>query len=117
MSRRLFSRLARSLRGRCRFARKAPALEGHVPISPTPTFLNMARCLVLSLRRFGGAYRDAPVFLTVGDDTIDPGLPGRHPWLASLGVEVRWAPEEAFRRHSYYATGAARFGHDYRSDV
>ena len=32
-------------------------------------------------------------------------------------MEVRWVPEEAFRRHSYFATGAARFAHPYRSDV
>ncbi len=110
MSRRLLARAARSLRAR-------PSLEVHIPISPTPTFFNMVHCLTLSLRRFGGAYRDAPIVLTAGDETIDPGLADRYPWLDRLGVDLRWVPEAAFREHSYYATGAARFHHDYRSDV
>jgi hypothetical protein len=57
------------------------------------------------------------VILTVGDATIDPGLSDRHPWLGRLGVELRWVPEPFFREHSYYATGATRFEHEYRSDV
>ncbi len=79
--------------------------------------LNMVQCLALSLRRFGGSYRDAPIILTVGDDKVDTSLEDRHPWLSRLGIEARWVPEEAFRSHSYFATGAARFDHDYRSDV
>jgi hypothetical protein len=77
----------------------------------------MVRCLTLSLRRFGGAYRNAPVILTAGDVTIDPDVGQRQPWLAPLGVELRWASEAEFRAHSYNATGNARFKHDYRSDV
>ncbi len=79
--------------------------------------MNMVHCFALSLRRFGGAYRDAPIILTVGDTTIDPDLHHRHPWLGRRGVNVRWVPEEDFRIHSYFATGAARFVHPYRSDV
>lgn len=108
--RRLLDRAARSFRG-------LPSLEIHVPISPTAEFLAMVRYLALSLRRFGGAYRDAPLIVTVGAEAIDPGLGDRHPWLARLGVELRWVPEAAFREHSFYATGAERFAHPYRSDV
>jgi hypothetical protein len=110
MSRGFLARAARSLRSK-------PTVEIHIPISPTPTFFNMVQCLSRSLRKLGGAFRDAPIVLTVGGSTIDPGLEARYPWLGPLGVEVRWVPEAFFREHSIYATGATRFEHDYRSDV
>src|SRR4051812_35451286 len=110
MSRGFLARTARSLRS-------MPSVEVHIPISPTPTFFNMVQCLARSLRRFGGAYRDAPIILTVGGPSIDPGLEARYRWLGPLGVKVRWVPEAHYREYSYSATGAARFGHDYRSDV
>ena len=94
-----------------------PSVEIHIPISPTPAFFNMVQCLALSVRKFGGICRDAPIVLTVGDLTIDPTIEARYPWLGPLGIELRWVPEEFFRRHSYYATGAARLAHDFRSDV
>jgi hypothetical protein len=97
--------------------RRQPTLEVHIPISPTPTFFNMVRCLTLSLRRFGGTFRQAPVHLTIGDATIDPGLADRYPWLRELGIECHWVPEERFQRYSYAATGDRRFHHAYRSDV
>ncbi len=103
-----------------RFARWAggmPSVEVHVPISPTPTFFNMVQCLARSLREFGGACRDAPIILSVGDDAIDPSAADRRPWLEELGVELRWVPEEFYRAHSYNGTGAWMFEHDYRADV
>src|SRR5437764_2284297 len=81
--------------------RARPSLEIHVPISPTPTFLNMVRCLALSLRRNGGAYRDAPIIATAGDHVVDPALAD----LKSCGVALRWAPAADFERDSYFATG------------
>ncbi len=96
---------------------RKPSLEIHIPISPTPTFFNMVQCFVLSLRHFGGSYKDAPVILTIGDVNIDHGVADRYPWLPRLGVEIRWVPEEAFRRYSYYATGDTRFNHAFKSDV
>jgi hypothetical protein len=110
MSRGFLARAARSLRS-------MPSVEVHIPISPTPTFFNMVQCLARSLRKFGGTFRGAPIVLTVGDREIEPGLEARYPWLGPLGVEVRWVPEAFFREHSYSATGATRFEHDYRSDV
>jgi hypothetical protein len=110
--------MSQGLIGRAtRFMRRRPSLEIHIPISPTPLMLNMVQCLTLSLRRFGGAYREAPIILSVGDREIDPGFEARYPWLAKLGVETRFVPEAAFREHSYFATGTARFEHEYRSDV
>ena len=96
---------------------RKPSVEVHIPISPTPVFFNMVQCLALSLRMNGGICRDSPIILTVGDSTIDPDLEGQYPWLGPLGVELRWVPEDFFREHSYYATGATRLMHDFQSDL
>jgi hypothetical protein len=96
---------------------RKPSVEVHIPISPTPAFFNMVQCLALSIRKFGGICRDSPIILTVGDSTIDRTLEARYPWLGPLGVELRWVPEAFFREHSYYATGATRLWHDFRSDL
>jgi hypothetical protein len=100
-----------------RWVARKPSVEVHIPVSPTPTFFNMVQCLALSLRKFGGICRDAPIILTVGDGVIDPSIEAQYPWLKRLGVELRWVPEPFFREHSYYATGATRLMHDFRSDV
>jgi hypothetical protein len=95
----------------------SPSLEIHVPISPTPRFLNMVRCLHGSLQQNGGEYRDAPIILTIGDEAVDETLPSRHPWLNDANVEIRWLPVDRFRQNSYYATALERFCHRFRSDV
>src|SRR5262245_43627365 len=69
-------------------SRARPSVEIHVPISPTPNFFNMVRCLALSLRCNGGAYRDAPIIVTAGDRVTDPTLAHRLPWLKPCGVEL-----------------------------
>jgi len=96
---------------------RRPTLEVHVPVSPTPTFLNMAHYLTASLRKHGGRYRDAPIILTVGDESRDPDLARRHPWLAANGVEVRWVDERLFGRETWFATACERFGYRFESDV
>ncbi len=98
-------------------ARRRPTLEVHVPISPTPAFLYQLRCLTHSLRHFGGAYRNAPVIVTVGGDPVDEGLAARMPWLDANGIELRWVPAEQFGRLGIFATGMARLRQDFRSDV
>jgi hypothetical protein len=97
----------RKLLGRVLRRAKEPlaSLEIHVVGSPTILFFNMVRCLVHSLRRFGGTYRDSPVIFTVADKQEDPSLADRLPWLKSNGVELRWAPAERFLTQSYIATG------------
>lgn len=100
-----------------RFLRRRPTLEVHVPMAPTPAFLYQLRCLTHSLRRFGGAYRDAPVIATVGVDRVDEGMAGRMPWLAANGIELRWVPEDEFAASGVSATGAARLDQDFRSDM
>jgi hypothetical protein len=100
-----------------RWGSRKPSVEIHIPISPTPAFFNMVQCLALSIRKFGGMCRDAPIILTVGDSVIDPTIEARYRWLGPLGVELRWVPEPFFREYSYYATGATRLMHDFRSDL
>ncbi len=99
-----------------RLFRRRPTLEVHVPIAPTPSFLNQLRCLTHSLRRFGGAYRHAPVIATVGGPA-DPGLADRMPWLRKNGIELRWVPEAEFTRMGMYATGSRRLQHEFQADM
>ena len=94
-----------------------PTLEVHVPVSPTPTFLNMAHYLTASLRARGGRYRNAPVVLTVGGEPRDPDLSRAHPWMAANDVEVRWVDEDLFARESWFATACERFRHDFTADI
>jgi hypothetical protein len=99
------------------FLRRRPTLEVHIPASPTPAFLNMVHYLTRSLRVNGGRYRDAPVVLTLGAETADPGLARRHPWMADNGVEVRWVDDALYARETYFATACERFRYDFKSDV
>lgn len=94
-----------------------PTLEIHIPISPTPLFFNMLRCLACSLRRNGGVYRDAPIIATVGDARIDSRLARRLSWLKPLGVELRWLRRRDFAARDYFATGHQRWKYAYESDV
>ena len=100
-----------------RLLKRRPTLEIHVPMSPTPSFLYQLRCLTHSLRRFGGAYREAPVIGTVGADRVDQGLAERMPWLAANGIELRWVPEAEFAALGLRASVAGRFKQNFRSDM
>ena len=100
-----------------RWLRRRPTLEVHVPVSPTPTFLNMAHYLTHSLRARGGRYRDAPIILTVGAEQCDPDLARNHPWMRHHGVEVRWVDPALFARESWLGTASERFRHEFASDV
>jgi hypothetical protein len=73
--------------------------------------------LTHSLRRFGGAYCDAPVIATVGAECVDEGLADRMPWLAATGIELRWVPETEFAAMGIFATGAARLRQEFRSEM
>lgn len=97
--------------------RPPPGLEIHIPIGPTPTFFNMVRCFVHSLRRCGGPCRDARVVVTVGDTEVDPTLADRLPWLRPNGIELRWLPAERFATDAFFATALERFCYDFTADV
>jgi hypothetical protein len=99
------------------FSSAAPSLEIHIPISPTTAMINMARALTLSLRRNGGIYRNAPVILTVGAETLQADLPAALPWLRPLGVEWRWLPPTEFSRDTFWTTAASRYGQRFASTM
>ena len=69
--------------------------------------VSSSRCLTHSLRRFGGAYRDAPVIAIVRAERVEEGLAERMPWLAANGIELRWVPGRVAALGPH-ATGAAR---------
>jgi hypothetical protein len=109
--------ITRACSGLSRLLQRRPTLEIHVPMSPTPSFLYQLRSLTHSLRRFGGAYRDAPVIGIAGADRVDHGLAERMPWLAANGIELRWVSEAEFAALGLRAAVAARYKQDFRSDV
>ncbi len=90
-------------------------LEIHVPISPTPNFLNRVHYLAASLQRHGGRYAEAPIVVTVGEDREPFDLTAYLGWPKRYNLEWRWVPREQYRRDIYYATALNRFRYDYRS--
>ena len=94
-----------------------PALEIHIPISPTKKFFLQVQFLVHSLRRNGGAHAESKVVVTVGDDRFIPDLYSQLPWMREHGVEMRWVPQQLYDAWSYYSTAVERFRYDFHSDV
>lgn len=94
-----------------------PSLEIHIPISPTPLFMNMTHYLVSSLRHNGGAHRNAKVILCIGDSEIDADITNSYPWILKQGVEIWWLAKERFERDSYFATALERFRYPFSCDV
>jgi len=79
---------------------------------------NMAHAFVLSLRRNGGAYKDAPVILTVGEDEYAPELTdGSIAWLEKENVSVRLVPKFLYAKRNVYGTGIYRMLADFKADV
>lgn len=93
-----------------------PSLEIHIPISPTVRYENMVHYNVNSLRVYGGAYRDAKVILTIGDENFDESWSNK-PWIRDLGIEVRWVPQERYKEWIYYATAVERFCYRFEADM
>ena len=94
-----------------------PDLEVHVPISPTPLFFNMLQCLVLSLRKNGGSYKNAPVIVTIGNESQIADINRQYGWLGEQGVEIRWVDAELFHHESWFATGIERYNHQSEADM
>jgi hypothetical protein len=91
------------------------SVEIHIPISPRPSFFLMVHFFAASLRRRGGAFRDAKIVVSVGEDCEPFDLDQSHPELAQYGVSWRWVDWTTFREDSYFATGLRRWG-DFESD-
>jgi hypothetical protein len=91
------------------------SVEIHIPISPRPSFILMVHFFAASLRRRGGAFRDAKIVVSVGEDCEPYDVDQSHPELARYDVSWRWVDRTAFREDSYFATGLRRWG-DFESD-
>jgi hypothetical protein len=89
--------------------------EIHVPISPTPGFFTRVRLLVATLRRYGGALRDAPVVVTVSRDCEPYDIAGALGWPDD-DIEWRWIDRDRFAECGIYATALARFTYDFDAD-
>ena len=96
---------------------RAPRLEIHVPISPTPFFFNRIHYLAASLQLNAGPLADAKIVVTIGADAeaFDPGE--QLSWSRFFNIEWRWLPRELFQQHSYFATRLYRFLYDYQAEV
>ena len=91
-------------------------LQIHIPISPTPSFFTMVQYLAASLRRYAGLFADARLIVSIGDDCEPFDIAAAYPQLAPYGITWRWVDREAFRRHSYFATGLDRWAEPFESD-
>jgi hypothetical protein len=85
------------------------SVEIHIPISPRFSFFTMVHFFAASLRRRGGAFRDAKIVVSVGEDCEPFDLQESHPELSKYDVSWRWADRAAFREISYFATVLRRW--------
>lgn len=93
-----------------------PNIEIHVPISPTPSFFTMVHMLAESVRSFAGIFSNAKIIVSVGEDVEPFDIYRTRPELEKYGIEWRWADRASFRRHSYFATGLARWSEPFECD-
>lgn len=91
------------------------SVEIHIPISPRSSFFTMIHFFAASLRRRGGAFRDAKIVVSVGEDCEPFDLEQSHPELSKYRISWRWADRTVFREHSYSGTGFHRWG-EFESD-
>lgn len=91
------------------------ALELHVPITPTPVFLNRIHYLAASLRVYGGALAESRLVVTVGADEPPLDIGARLAWARRYPIAWRWVDRERYRRHSYFATRLDRFTLEYQA--
>lgn len=93
-----------------------PNLQIHVPISPTPSFFTMVHMLAESVRSFAGAFADARIVVSVGEDIEPFDIDRERPELEQYGIEWRWTDRDEFQRHSYFATGQNRWSEPFECD-
>jgi hypothetical protein len=85
------------------------SVEIHIPISPRSSFFTMVHFFAASLRRRGGAFRDAKIVVSVGEDCEPFDLQQSRPELAKYDISWRWVDRAAFRELGYFATGLRRW--------
>ena len=90
-------------------------LEIHVPISPTPLFINRVHYLAASLQIYGGRLGNSPIIVTIGDDQDPVNLYQHYPWSKHYSLEWRWMEKDLFRKYSYFGTRLRRFTYEYNA--
>ena len=75
----------------------------------------MVHFFAASLRRRGGAFRDAEIVVSVGEDCEPFDLEQNHPELAKYNISWRWVERSKFLKRNYSATGLRRWA-DFHSD-
>lgn len=91
------------------------SVEIHIPISPRDSFFTMVHFYAASLRRRGGAFRNAKIVVSVGEDCEPFDLDRHRPELSRYDVSWRWVDRTKFREHSWFATALRRW-RDFESD-
>jgi hypothetical protein len=91
------------------------SVEIHIPISPLPSFFTMVHFFAASLRRRGGAFRNAKIVVSVGEDCEPFDLDQSNPQLSKYDISWRWVERTAFREQRYAATDHRRWG-EFESD-
>lgn len=91
-------------------------LQIHLPISPTPSFFTMVQYFAASLRRHGGKFAGARLVVSVGEDCEPFDIEASQPQLRKYGITWRWVDREAYRRHTYFATGMDRWAEPFEAD-
>lgn len=76
----------------------------------------MVHMFAESVRSFAGAFSDARIVVSVGEDIEPFDIACARPELKPFGIEWRWTDREAFRRHSYFATGLDRWASKFDCD-
>jgi lipopolysaccharide biosynthesis glycosyltransferase len=76
----------------------------------------MVHMLAESIRSFAGSFADARIIVSVGEDIQPFDIDDARPELKPYQIEWRWTERDAFRRHSYFATGLDRWAEPFECD-
>jgi hypothetical protein len=76
----------------------------------------MVHMLAESVRSFAGAFSDARIIVSVGDDIEPFDIARVRPELEPYRLEWRWTDRSHFQRHSYFATGLDRWAEPFECD-
>jgi hypothetical protein len=76
----------------------------------------MIHYFAATLRRYGGDFANARLVVSIGDDCEPFDVDAERPHLARHGIEWRWVNRDAFRAHSYFATGLDRWAEPFDTD-
>jgi hypothetical protein len=76
----------------------------------------MVQYFAATLRRNGGLFADARLIVSVGEDCEPFDIAAAVPQLAPYDITWRWVDREAFRLHTYFATGLDRWAEPFESD-